>query len=239
MSIDLIPAIDIINGQCVRLVRGDYNQSTIYNSSPVLQARLFEQSGFKRLHIVDLEGARSNHIVNQKSLREITSSTNLQVDFGGGIKSDEDIASAFNSGASMVTVGSVAVTHPEKFMYWLETYGPDRIILGADVRNGKISINGWKEDSTIDLIPFLKKWIDLGINKVLCTSIIHDGTMSGPDIPLYRMIMKKFPQLYLIASGGISSNNDIIALEKEHIPAVVFGKAWYEGKIDVKLLRKK
>ena len=236
MNIDLIPAIDIINGQCVRLVRGDYGQSTVYNAKPALQAKQFEQLGFKRLHLVDLDGARGNHIVNHDLLKEITSTTHLQVDFGGGIKTDEDISLAFKSGATMVTVGSVAVSHPERLKAWLKQYGADHIILGADVRNGKISINGWNEDSQTNIIPFLKQWTDLGISKVLCTSISQDGTMEGPDITLYRTIMEKFPRLYLIGSGGISDNNDIIALDKEHIPAVVFGRAWYEGKINIKQL---
>jgi phosphoribosylformimino-5-aminoimidazole carboxamide ribotide isomerase len=230
--IELIPAIDIINGQCVRLTKGDYDQKTVYGK-PLDMALEFERIGYKRLHVVDLDGAKSKHIVNDAVLREITSSTNLVVDFGGGIKTDEDIEKAFAAGASMVTIGSIAVTNPDLFMGWLEQYGTDRMILGADVRHGKISINGWKEDSAEDLLPFLKKYVDAGVRNVLCTEISKDGTLAGPAIELYQEIMDAYPQLHLIASGGVSSLNDIIALNAAGIPAVVFGKAIYEGKINL------
>ena len=231
--IELIPAIDIIDGQCVRLTNGDYDQKTVYRNSPAEVAREFEEIGFKRLHVVDLDGAKSKHIVNSEVLRRITTDTQLVVDFGGGIKTDEDIEKAFEAGASMVTIGSIAVTNPELFMGWLEKYGAERIILGADVRHGKISINGWKEDSTEDLLPFLKKYIDAGVRNVLCTEISKDGTLSGPAIDLYKEMMAAYPQLHLIASGGVSSLDDIKALEAAGIPAVVFGKAIYEGKINL------
>ena len=231
--IELIPAIDIINGQCVRLTKGDYDQKTVYRDSPAEVAREFEEIGFKRLHMVDLDGAKSKHIVNSLVLRRVTTETHLTVDFGGGIKTDEDIQEAFDAGASMVTVGSIAVTNPELFMGWLEKYGPERMILGADVRHGKISINGWKEDSAEDLLPFLKKYIDAGVQTVLCTEISKDGTLSGPAIDLYKKMMAEYPQLHLIASGGVSSIDDIKALEAAGIPAVVFGKAIYEGKINL------
>ena len=231
--IELIPAIDIIGGQCVRLTKGDYDQKTVYRDSPVEVAKEFEDLGFKRLHVVDLDGAKSKHIVNDAVLKSITTETNLIVDFGGGIKTDEDIEKAFASGASMVTVGSIAVTHPELFMGWLEKYGAERMILGADVRHGKISINGWKEDSEEDLLPFLKKYIDAGVRNVLCTEISKDGTLSGPAIDLYKEIMAAYPELHLIASGGVSSIDDIKALDKAGIPSVVFGKAIYEGKINL------
>ena len=233
--IELIPAIDIINGQCVRLTKGDYDQKTVYGK-PLDMALEFERIGYKRLHVVDLDGAKSKHIVNDAVLREITSSTNLVVDFGGGIKTDEDIEKAFAAGASMVTIGSIAVTNPDLFMGWLEQYGTDRMILGANVRHGKISINGWKEDSAEDLLPFLKKYVDAGVRNVLCTEISKDGTLTGPAIELYQEIMDAYPQLHLIASGGVSSLNDIIALNAAGIPAVVFGKAIYEGKINLKEL---
>ena len=233
--IELIPAIDIINGQCVRLTKGDYDQKTVYGK-PLDMALEFERIGYKRLHVVDLDGAKSKHIVNDAVLREITSSTNLVVDFGGGIKTDEDIEKAFAAGASMVTIGSIAVTNPDLFMGWLEQYGTDRMILGADVRHGKISINGWKEDSAEDLLPYLKKYVDAGVRNVLCTEISKDGTLAGPAIELYQEIMDAYPQLHLIASGGVSSLNDIIALNAAGIPAVVFGKAIYEGKINLKEL---
>ena len=231
--IELIPAIDIINGQCVRLTKGDYDQKTVYRDSPAEVAKEFEAIGFRRLHVVDLDGAKSKHIVNDAVLTAITTETNLVVDFGGGIKTDEDIEKAFAAGASMVTVGSIAVTQPDLFMGWLDKYGPERMILGADVRHGKISINGWKEDSTEDLLPFLRKYIEAGVRNVLCTEISKDGTLSGPAISLYSEVMNTYPELHLIASGGVSSLNDIKALDAAGIPAVVFGKAIYEGKINL------
>ena len=232
--IELIPAIDIIDGQCVRLTKGDYEQKTVYRDSPADVAQEFEQLGFKRLHVVDLDGAKSKHIVNVDVLRRITTETSLMVDFGGGIKTDEDIEKAFEAGASMVTVGSIAVTQPDMFIGWLNKYGTDRMILGADVRNGKISINGWKEDSTEDLLPFLKKYTDAGVKNVLCTEISKDGTLQGPAIELYQKVIEAYPTLHLIASGGVSSKEDIEALNAAGIPAVVFGKAIYEGKINLK-----
>jgi 1-(5-phosphoribosyl)-5-[(5-phosphoribosylamino)methylideneamino] imidazole-4-carboxamide isomerase (EC 5.3.1.16) len=235
MKIELIPAIDIINGQCVRLTKGDYDQKTVYGK-PLDMALEFERIGFERLHVVDLDGAKSKHIVNDGVLKEITSQTRLTVDFGGGIKTDEDLEKAFASGAAMVTVGSIAVTEPERFMGWLEKYGAEKMILGADVRHGNISINGWKEDSTEDLLPFLKKYIDAGVKNVLCTEISKDGTLAGPAIDLYQRVMDTYPELHLIASGGVSSIADIEALDAAGIPAVVFGKAIYEGKIDLKKL---
>ncbi|MDO4195846.1 MAG: 1-(5-phosphoribosyl)-5-[(5-phosphoribosylamino)methylideneamino]imidazole-4-carboxamide isomerase [Prevotellaceae bacterium] len=234
--IELIPAIDIIGGKCVRLTKGDYEQKTTYNDDPVAQAKEFESLGFKRLHIVDLDGAKSKHVVNIDILRRITEETSLTMDFGGGIKSEEDIEKVFNAGAAMVTIGSIAVTQPELFLAWLSKYGPEKIILGADVRNGKVSINGWKEDSTEDLLPFLHKYIDAGVKNVLCTEISKDGTLSGPAIDLYKEVMREYPELHLIASGGVSSNDDITALHEAGIPAVVFGKSFYEGKIDINKL---
>ena len=235
MKIELIPAIDIINGQCVRLTKGDYDQKTVYGK-PLDMALEFERIGYQRLHVVDLDGAKSKHIVNDDVLKAITSETSLTVDFGGGIKTDEDLEKAFAAGASMVTVGSIAVTKPDLFMGWLEKYGAERMILGADVRHGKISINGWKEDSTEDLLPFLRKYIDAGVRNVLCTEISKDGTLSGPAIDLYKEMMDAYPELHLIASGGVSSIDDIKALDAAGIPAVVFGKAIYEGKVDLREL---
>lgn len=234
--IDLIPAIDIIDGKCVRLTKGDYNNKTIYNNNPVEVAREFEALGFKRLHVVDLDGAKSKHIVNAQVLKDITSATSLTVDFGGGIKSDEDIETALANGAEMVTIGSIAVTNPELCQKWIEQYGAERIILGADVRDRKISINGWMDNSEEELITFLKKYIDMGVRNILCTDISKDGTLQGPATSLYKEIIETFPEVYLIASGGVSSNEDIIELENNSIPAVVFGKAFYEGKIDVSKL---
>ena len=231
--IELIPAIDILGGQCVRLTKGDYDQKTVYRDSPAEVAKEFEQIGFRRLHVVDLDGAKSKHIVNEQVLKDITTETALTVDFGGGLKTDADIEKAFAAGASMVTIGSIAVTAPELFMGWLGKYGAERIILGADVRHGKISINGWKEDSSEDLLPFLKKYIDAGVRNVLCTEISKDGTLAGPAIDLYKEMMTAYPGLHLIASGGVASIDDIKALDAAGIPAVVFGKAIYEGKINL------
>ena len=229
--IQLIPAIDIINGQCVRLTKGDYAQKTVYNSNPVEVARHFEELGFKRLHVVDLDGAKSKHIVNTATLKAITQATSLVVDFGGGIKTNEDVHLAFENGAAMVTIGSVAVTNPDLMEHWIDLYGAERIILGADTRNGKLSINGWLEDSDADIITFIGHYYELGIRKVLCTDISKDGTLTGPSIALYQQIMKAYPDLHLIASGGVSSNQDLQDLEAVGIPAVVFGKAFYEGRL--------
>lgn len=234
--IELIPAIDLIDGKCVRLTKGDYDQKTIYNEDPVSQAMEFQRLGFRRLHIVDLDGAKSKHIINDAVLKAITQATDLIVDFGGGIKSTEDIEKAFMAGAHMVTIGSVAVTEPELFMGWLRKYGAEKIILGADVRNGMVSINGWKEDSSEALLPFLEKYVNAGVRNVLCTEISKDGTLAGPATELYSKVMAQYPHLHLIASGGVSCNADIQQLDENGIPAVVFGKAYYEGKIDIKEL---
>ena len=229
--IERIPAIDVIGGKCVRLTKGEYDTKKVYNEDPVAQAKEFEMKGFKRLHVVDLDGAKSKHIVNDAVLRAITENTNLTVDFGGGIKTAEDIEKAFAAGAKMVTLGSIAVTNPELCREWIAKYGAEKIVLGADVRNGKISINGWKEDSEEELIPFLKKYVDMGVKNVLCTEISKDGTLEGPAIELYKKIMAEYPHIHLIASGGVGCNEDIDNLEKAGIPAVVFGKAYYEGRI--------
>ena len=234
--IELIPAIDIINGQCVRLTQGDYDAKTVYSSDPTEVAVAFEQMGLKRLHVVDLDGAKSRHIVNSGVLRSITTHTHLKVDFGGGLKTDDDIEEAFDCGAAMVTVGSVAVTSPTLFAGWLRKYGPDRIILGADVRNGMVSINGWKEDTSTQLLPFLRYYVEQGVHHVLCTDISRDGMLGGPATDLYTTVLRKYPSLHLIASGGVSSNADIEELALRGIPAVVFGKAYYEGRIDISKL---
>lgn len=234
--IELVPAIDLIEGKCVRLTKGDYSTRKVYNEDPVAIAREFESYGFSRLHVVDLDGARSYHIVNQHVLERIASATNLTIDFGGGIKTDQDIRIAFESGASLVTIGSVAVTQPELFMEWLQYFGPERIILGADVKNGMISINGWKEESERELIPFLSAYIGQGVSHILCTEISKDGMLQGPATSLYKKIMAEFPDCRLIASGGVSSMQDIMDLNNAGIPAVVFGKAIYEGRISLEEL---
>lgn len=233
---DLIPAIDVIDGKCVRLVKGDYEQKKVYHEDPLDVAKEVEALGVRRLHVVDLDGAKSKHVVNIDVLRRITESTRLTVDFGGGIKSDEDIEKVFESGASMVTIGSIAVTDTSTMCRWIERYGADRIILGADVRAGKIAVNGWMEDTQMDLRSFLDFYNAKGIRKILCTDISKDGTMTGPAHELYKLILKDYPQLYLIASGGVSSDEDIMRLNDEGVHAVVFGKAYYEGKINIKKL---
>ncbi|MDD6008343.1 MAG: 1-(5-phosphoribosyl)-5-[(5-phosphoribosylamino)methylideneamino]imidazole-4-carboxamide isomerase [Prevotellaceae bacterium] len=235
--IELIPAIDIIDGKCVRLTKGDYDTKTVYGN-PVEMARMLQDKGFSRLHIVDLDGAKSRHIVNVEALKGITSQTKLTVDFGGGIKTDDDINKAFDNGAAMVTIGSVAISAPDLFDGWLEKYGAEKIILGADVRNGKISINGWKEDSNTDLLPFLARYVEHGVKTVLCTEISRDGMLGGTAVELYSQIMAAYPTLHLIASGGVSKAEDIHELNRRGIPAVVFGKSIYEGRIDLdELLR--
>ena len=234
--IELIPAIDVIDGKCVRLAKGDYNEMTVYGEDPANIAKGFEDAGFKRLHIVDLDGAKARHIVNAKTLEAIAKATNLTIDFGGGIRTDDDLKTAFDSGAAMVTVGSISVSSPDKCLEWARLHGSGKIIIGADVRNGKVSVNGWTEDSCTELSDFLEFYTSHGIKNVLCTEISRDGMMCGPAITLYKQIMAKFPNIHLIASGGVASMEDIKTLEAEGIPAVVFGKAIYEGKINMKEL---
>lgn len=231
--IELIPAIDIIEGKCVRLTKGDYDSKRVYGN-PLDMAMRFDDLGFRRLHVVDLDGAKSRHVVNIAALREITRRTGLIVDFGGGIKSGDDLEAVFEAGAEMATAGSIAVTEPDVVFGWIEKYGAERIVLGADVRDGKISINGWKEDSAEELMPFLNRYIEAGVCNVLCTEISRDGTLQGPAVELYRSIMASYPTLHLIASGGVGSDDDILELDEAGIPAVVFGKAFYEGKITLK-----
>ncbi|MBO7203032.1 MAG: 1-(5-phosphoribosyl)-5-[(5-phosphoribosylamino)methylideneamino]imidazole-4-carboxamide isomerase [Paludibacteraceae bacterium] len=234
--IELIPAIDLIEGKCVRLSQGDYNQKKIYNENPLEIAKQFEDAGIRRLHLVDLDGAKAQHIVNYKTLQTISSKTNLIIDFGGGLKTDEDLKIAFENGASMVTGGSIAVKNPDTFHSWIKTFGAEKIILGADVKDEKIAVQGWIEVTDLNLLPFLKKNIDKGINKVICTDISKDGMLQGPSSELYKKILATYPNLYLIASGGISSIDDILYLDSIGVPAVIFGKAIYEGKITLKEL---
>lgn len=234
--ITLIPAIDIIGGRCVRLTKGDYSTEKVYADDPAEVARRMEELGFRRLHVVDLDGARSKHVVNLEVLRRITQETQLVVDFGGGVKTEQDLRLAFNAGAAMVTVGSIAVTEPERVLGWLQEFGPERLVLGADVRDRRISINGWKEESQQELLPFLNQYMAAGMKHVLCTEISKDGMLQGPATPLYRSIMSAFPQCGLIASGGVSCIEDIRQLHEASIPAVVFGKAIYEGRINLQQL---
>lgn len=234
--IELIPAIDIIDGKCVRLSQGDYNSKKVYNENPVEVAKELEAHGIRRLHVVDLDGAASHHVVNYRTLEQIASRTSLVIDFGGGVKSDEDLVIAFESGAQMITGGSIAVQNPERFCHWLQTYGSERIILGADVKDHKIAVNGWKDESACELFPFLEDYIGKGIRKVICTDINCDGMLQGPSISLYKEMLETYPDLYLIASGGVGSTEDIRQLEATGIPAVIFGKALYEGRITFKEL---
>lgn len=220
----------------MRLTKGDYATEKVYSHDPVMIAKEMEALGFKRLHVVDLDGARSRHIVNIEVLTRITTETSLVVDFGGGIKSEDDLQKAFDAGAHMVTLGSIAVKEPERVLQWLQRFGAERIVLGADVRDGYVSINGWKEESAIALMPFLESYLSQGISHVLCTDISRDGMLAGPSTELYESIMQAFPQCQLIASGGVSSIDDIRALEAAHVPAAVFGKAIYEGRIDLQEL---
>lgn len=234
--IELIPAIDLIEGKCVRLTKGDYDTKKIYAEDPIVMAQHFEQIGFQRLHVVDLDGAKSKHVVNLDVLRGITSNTHLKVDFGGGIKTDEDLEKVLEAGASMVTIGSIAISNPELYLEWLNKYGAEHLILGADVRNGRVSINGWKEDSNVELTDFLDRYIEAGTKNVLCTEISRDGMLQGPATELYKKVISKHPHCHLIASGGVSNIQDIQNLEEVGIPAVVFGKAIYEGRINLKEL---
>lgn len=229
--IELIPAIDIIGGKCVRLSQGDYDSKKVYNENPVEVAKEFEAHGIRRLHVVDLDGAASQHVVNYRTLEAIAARTSLVIDFGGGVKSDEDLKIAFENGAEMVTGGSIAVKDPEMFSRWITQYGAGKIILGADVKDRQIAVNGWKDGSRCELFGFLQSYTAKGIEKVICTDIRCDGMLQGPSIALYQEILAAHPGLYLIASGGVSSADDIRALDEAGVPAVIFGKAFYEGRI--------
>ncbi len=236
--IELIPAIDIIDGKCVRLSQGDYTTKKVYNENPVEVAKEFQDNGIRRLHVVDLDGAASHHIVNYRILDQIASRTSLIIDFGGGIKSDQDLIIAFENGAEMVTIGSLAVKSPELFIKWLNEYGAEKIILGADVKDRKIAVNGWKDETVQELFPFLEQYRMHGVEKVICTDISKDGMLEGPSIELYKEMLQQQPELYLIASGGVGNIDDIYSLEEAHIPAVIFGKALYEGRITLKELQR-
>ena len=234
--IELIPAIDIIGGKCVRLAKGDYAARTMYDDNPVEVARRFEDMGISRLHVVDLDGAKASHIVNLSVLEGITSATGLTVDFGGGIKQESDLRAAFEHGAAMVTIGSLAATQPEQVLAWAEAWGADRFIVGADASEGRIRTHGWLKDGGMSLQEFVAFYMRHGITRVLCTDISRDGMLSGPNVELYASIMQQHPSCRLIASGGVSSAEDILALEAAGIPSVVFGKAFYEGRLDIRKL---
>lgn len=249
----IIPAIDIIDGKCVRLSKGDYNTKKVYNEDPLEVAMEFEAHGIQYLHLVDLDGARSSHIVNHRVLEAIAGRTNLTIDFGGGLKTADDLRIAFNSGASQVTGGSIAIKDPETFAGWISTYGPDKIILGADALNGKIAISGWEEGSDRELIPFIREYMKKGIRYVICTDIAKDGMLEGPATELYRKILAKTARLEtvvglsgvednwvqdlkLIASGGISAANELYTLKSVGCEGTIIGKAIYENRISMKEL---
>jgi len=229
--IEIIPAIDLIDGKCVRLSQGDYSQKTVYNENPLEVAKMFADAGIRRLHLVDLDGAKAQHIINHKVLERITMGTDLVVDFGGGLKTDNDLRIAFECGASMITGGSIAVKNPDVFSSWISTFGGEKIILGADVKNEKIAVGGWIETTELELIPFIKNYLEKGISKVICTDISKDGMLQGPAIELYKKMVAAQPGMYLIASGGVSSIRDIELLHEAAVPAVITGKAIYEGRI--------
>ncbi len=231
----IIPAIDIIDGKCVRLTKGDYNTKKIYNENPLEVAKAFEDNGIKYLHLVDLDGAKSKHIVNHKILESIASNTNLVVDFGGGLKTDKDLKIAFECGAAQITGGSIAANNPDVFLKWLETYGSEKIILGADCKDRKIATNGWMATSKIDVVDFISKFEESNIKYVICTDIAKDGMLQGTSNALYKEILKK-TDVKLIASGGVSSISDLIQLKAMGCEGAILGKAIYEGKIKLKEL---
>lgn len=241
----IIPAIDIIDGKCVRLSKGDFGTKKIYNENPLEVAKQFEAHGIQYLHLVDLDGAKSKHIVNNKILEKIASQTNLKIDFGGGLKTDEDLRIAFECGANQITGGSIAVKNPEIFKSWLDKFGSEKIILGADAKNEKVAISGWTENSALELIPFIRKYVENGIEYVICTDISKDGMLEGPSFDLYRQVLKEItvsgraqsrPTLKLIASGGISTFDELPKLAEIGCEGVIVGKAIYENPISIKQL---
>jgi phosphoribosylformimino-5-aminoimidazole carboxamide ribotide isomerase len=234
----IIPAIDIIEGKCVRLTQGDYAQMKIYNEDPLEVARQFEDVGLQRLHLVDLDGAKAGMIKNWKVLEKIAGKTSLIIDFGGGIKTEKDINIVFNSGAALATVGSIAVKDEETFTAWLSQYGPDKFLLGADVKNEKIAVHGWQETTDLWIYDFIENYISKGVQQIFCTDVNKDGLLQGPSIDLYKNIIKKFPDLHFIASGGVSNIDDVSKLQEAGCKGVIIGKAIYEGRINIKELSK-
>ncbi|MCU0436300.1 MAG: 1-(5-phosphoribosyl)-5-[(5-phosphoribosylamino)methylideneamino]imidazole-4-carboxamide isomerase [Raineya sp.] len=233
-----IPAIDIIDGKCVRLTQGDYSQKTIYNENPLEVAKSFEDAGLQYLHLVDLDGAKQKKVVNYKVLEQIASQTALNIDFGGGVQSDEDIQRVFDAGAKQITGGSIAVKNPDLFESWIKRYGSEKIILGADVKNEKIAVGGWEETSELHIFDFLEKYLAKGIRYIICTDISKDGLLQGTSVELYQKILKKFPDIHLIASGGVSCMQDLDDLQKNGLEGAIIGKAIYEGKIGLNQLGK-
>ena len=234
----IIPAIDIIDGKCVRLTQGDYGQKTIYNENPLEVAKEFEAAGLQRLHLVDLDGAKAGAVQNWKVLESIASNTSLIIDFGGGIKKEEDLNIVFQSGASLATIGSLAVKQADIFVQWLEKYGADKFLLGADVKEEKIAVSGWLETTDIDIYDFIRDYISKGIQQVFCTDVSKDGKLEGPSVALYQNIIGRFPSLHFIASGGVSSVKDLEDLKAIGCAGAIVGKAIYEGRIKLDELQK-
>jgi phosphoribosylformimino-5-aminoimidazole carboxamide ribotide isomerase len=235
---EIIPAIDIIDGKCVRLTQGDYSQKKVYNEKPLEVAREFEDAGLKRLHLVDLDGARAGAVRNWKVLETIAGKTSLVIDFGGGIKTEKDVQIVLGSGAAFATVGSIAVKDEKEFGRWLQLMGPGKFLLGADVKEEKIAVAGWLETTDIWIYDFIEKYIEKGIEQLFCTDVSKDGKLEGPSVDLYRNITGKFPSLHFIASGGVSGIEDLDALEEAGCKGVIIGKAIYEGRISLAELRK-
>jgi phosphoribosylformimino-5-aminoimidazole carboxamide ribotide isomerase len=233
----IIPAIDLIDGKCVRLSKGDYSKKKIYNEDPLEVALQFEDHGLKRLHLVDLDGAKASHVINWKVLEKIASKTHLIIDFGGGIKADKDIQIVFESGAELATVGSIAVKNRELFFKWLHKYGTEKIILGADVNENKIAVAGWLEVTELDVFEFLEDYIKNGVTNVLCTDISKDGMLEGTSIPLYTDIMQRIPKIELIASGGVTTIDELFMLDEMKVSGAIIGKAIYEGNITLQELQ--
>jgi phosphoribosylformimino-5-aminoimidazole carboxamide ribotide isomerase len=233
---EIIPAIDIIEGKCVRLTQGDYEQKKIYNEHPLEVAKQFEGAGLKRLHLVDLDGAKAGAVKNWKVLETLASKTSLIIDFGGGIKKEDDVKIIFNSGAALATIGSVAVKNEEEFVKWLLKFGSDKFLLGADVKDEKIAVSGWLETTDILIYDFIQKYIEHGVPQIFCTDVSKDGKLEGPSIDLYKNIISKFPDLHFIASGGVSSIKDLEDLKEIGCKGVIVGKAIYEGKISLREL---
>jgi phosphoribosylformimino-5-aminoimidazole carboxamide ribotide isomerase len=232
----IIPAIDIIDGKCVRLSKGDYSTKVIYNEDPLEVAKMFESHGIEYLHLVDLDGAKGGRIINHKVLESIAGKTSLKVDFGGGLKSNKDLQIAFECGANQVTGGSIAVKSPGLFLEWLKTYGSDKIILGADAREEKVAVSGWMEESEEDLVPFIQNYHEAGVKYVICTDISKDGMLQGPSFRLYERILQEIPGISLIASGGISEFAELPRLLEIGCEGVIIGKAIYEQRISLKQL---
>ena len=235
---EIIPAIDIIEGKCVRLTKGDYSQKKIYNEHPLEVARQFEDAGLKRLHLVDLDGAKAGAVKNWKVLETIAGKTSLQIDFGGGVKSSKDVQVIFECGASWATVGSMAVKDEQQFVSWLQEFGADKFLLGADVKNEKIAVSGWTETTNVWVYDFIQQYIQHGIKQIFCTDVAKDGLLEGPSTTLYKSIIEKFPQLYFIASGGVSSLHDLDELQNIGCKGAIVGKAIYEGRIKLAELSK-